>query len=87
MARGMSHDRTVHAETDAIEVVRYDRAGKWYLEPRDKRLPRQHVKIADAVKYAVWAAANEGGRINFGVSGGSTFDSMIHDAVAEGRSI
>lgn len=33
-------DRTVHAtlpDKDA-EVVRYDRAGKWYLEPRDPEL-------------------------------------------------
>lgn len=37
------NDRTVHAtlhDQDA-EVVRYDRAGKWYLEPREAELRRR----------------------------------------------
>ena len=27
-------DRTVHAYDRYVEVVRYDRSGKWYLEAR-----------------------------------------------------
>lgn len=32
-SRGSNPDRTVHAEFPGLEeVVRYDRAGKWYIE-------------------------------------------------------
>ena len=36
-------DRTVHVSYPGMEIVRYDRAGKWYLEPTNPTLPRQKV--------------------------------------------
>lgn len=68
-------DRTVHAvSADGIEVVRYDRAGKWYLEPPSHLLlPRQHVTIAEAVRFARWCADN-GGRVFLRRAGGTAFD-------------
>jgi hypothetical protein len=31
-------DRVVHTSYSGMEIVRYDRAGKWYFEPTDSRL-------------------------------------------------
>jgi hypothetical protein len=70
-------DRTVHARWAQMEVVRYDRAGKWYLEPVDKELPRQHVRIRKAAEYAVWAALNRGGYIYTREPGGAAFDCLV----------
>ena len=71
-------DRRVHARSaEGMEVVRYDRAGKWYLEPpKGLGLKRQSVKIGDAVRFAVWAAEN-GGAVHFGLAGGTTFDARV----------
>jgi hypothetical protein len=60
-----------------MEVVRYERAGKWYLEPPTHLgLQRQHVKISGAAQYAQWIAAN-GGAVFFGLPGGSAFDAQV----------
>jgi hypothetical protein len=79
----MSADRTVHCTIDPesdnpIEIVRYDRAGKWFYESRTKRRP---LRFEQAVAYAVedrpsviWHA---------GLPGGSRFD--IHVRVARKR--
>ena len=79
----MSWDRTVHASYPGMEIVRYDRAGKWYLEPTDPRLKRQHVTIKQAVGSALWALGN-GGQVFFGRSGGSRFDTLVRGQ--EGKS-
>lgn len=71
------NDRTVHAAYDGIEVVRYDRAGKWYLEPTDPTLKRQQVSIADAVAAARWGKRYANGQIHLGRCGGSRFDSLV----------
>lgn len=73
-----SEDRRVHAETPQMQVVRYDKAGAWYLEPTDPVLPRQKVKVRDAARYAAWAAET-GGQIFFGLPGGGTFDRYTRD--------
>lgn len=56
-------DRRVHATYPGMEIVRYNRAGKWYLEPTDPRLRRQHVGIGDAVRSARWGL-DHGGRVS-----------------------
>lgn len=72
----MSDDRTVHAGYDGMEIVRYDRSGKWYLEPTNKRLRRQHVKVAAAARNAAWGRENANGWTKFGLAGGATFDRL-----------
>lgn len=73
----MSDDRTVHAQYKDMEIVRYDRAGKWYLEPTLPGLRRQHVSIKVAVQSAKWGMENAGGSWYPGLHGGSTFDGMM----------
>jgi hypothetical protein len=68
-------DRTVHAENDDLEVVRYDRAGKWFIEPKNRALmlPAQHITVREAIDTALWMKEH-GGKIHFGQQGGGSFD-------------
>ena len=66
----MNNDRTVHGLTDdGGEIVRYDRAGKWYFEYRDRK--RRHVTIAEAVQAAA------AGKAVLGRAGGLAFDAKV----------
>lgn len=66
-------DRTVHATThDGGEIVRYDRAGKWYVEYYTNRY---RVPIEQAVGAAL-AYDNAGTRVRFGLPGGGAFDRL-----------
>lgn len=76
----VNQDRTVHASAPGMELVRYDRSGKWYLEPTIAGLPRQHVTISAAVDWAMWAWQN-GGSPHIGRRGGSRFDALIRKRV------
>jgi hypothetical protein len=71
-------DRRVHAANSEAEVVRYDRAGKWYIEPRDRSFQRQHVTVKEAAEYALWMYRQAGGTIIYGVPGGGLFDREVH---------
>ena len=55
----MSDDRTVHAWTrDGAQLVRYERAGKWYVEYDPKSMkPRRHVSLRAAAAFVVEAEA------------------------------
>jgi hypothetical protein len=65
----MSDDRTVHAVTrDGWEVVRYDRASKWFVE-HPVRLRRVRVSLATAVVHAT----GPGATTYFDRPGGKTF--------------
>lgn len=75
--RGLLTDRTVHAWYEGMEIVRYDRAGKWYLEPIDPRLARQHVGVHQAARSALWGVENARGVIYRGAPGGATFDRLV----------
>lgn len=77
MISGRVGDRRVHAWYDGMHVVRYERAGKWYLEPLNKTLPRQQVTVAEAARMAIWGRAFARGAIKFGIPGGSTFDRLV----------
>jgi hypothetical protein len=71
-------DRRVHAEDDSIEVVRYDRAGKWYVESKRPLIPCRAVSLDKAVHIAVDCVAN-GGKVHLGLSGGRAFDAKMRD--------
>lgn len=72
-------DRRVHASHfEGEEIVRYDRAGKWYIElvePSRDAPARKPVKIAEAVSRAV-QLVEQGGEVHLGLQGGGMFDAM-----------
>lgn len=59
-------DRSVHGKTvTGAEVVRYDRAGKWYVEPLAGN--RQRLSVQEAVDLvtmegAEWYPSRQGGQ-------------------------
>lgn len=73
----MNPDRTVHAEYQDMEIVRYDRAGKWYLEPTIPGLKRQNVSIKKAVASAKWGIENANGVWHMRRPGGARFDFLM----------
>lgn len=75
-------DRTVHGwAADGTEIVRYDRAGKWYLEPKPSELrPRRQVTVNEAAR----AAAQ--GKAVFGRMGASVFDRLVRKFASEQES-
>lgn len=77
MSRSTS-DRRVHAWTpDGAEVVRYERAGKWYLEhPPATGKERTSLTLAGAVQHAL-AAHRGGGRVFLRRPGGGQFDTRF----------
>lgn len=74
-------DRTVHAECEGFEVVRYERAGKWYVEPKNPARAATHVGVAEAAERA-YACAVLGGKVHIGLRGGATFDRLFVKADA-----
>ncbi len=68
-------DRRVYGTNeDGSEVVRYDRAGKWYLEKSGEA--RRKLSIKEAVEIvAGWEHEAVGGP-RLGLVGGSRFDSL-----------
>lgn len=77
-----TRDRRIHAKYPGMEIVRYDRAGKWYAEPTIGCLKRQALTIEDAVEVAVFAAQAHGGTIAWGRPGGTTFDQKLRERLA-----
>ena len=67
-------DRTVHGLTaDGGEIVRYDRAGKWYVEWPDASLkPCRPISVREAVDLA----GEDGAGAFIGRPGGGRFDSL-----------
>ena len=56
MTKIADFDRTVHGLTvDGDEIVRYERAGKWWVEPKAGK--RRPVKLAEAAELAVAGTA------------------------------
>lgn len=85
---GVMNDRTVHATGGDLEVdvVRYDKAGKWYIEPwgwvKGGPLHRSHVTVHEAVVAAFWYWYNTGGSPQFDRPGGLRFDSLLRAKVS-----
>lgn len=76
-------DRTVHAHYPGMEIVRYDRAGKWYLEPTEARLlSAQQVTLDGAVRAALWGVEN-GGEVFMWKPGGGAFDARVKRLLAD----
>lgn len=72
-----TNDRRVHAERGEMKVVRYDRAGKWYIEYDPPRMrPARHVTLSGAAINAV-RMERDGGVIHLGLLGGSAFDRAV----------
>lgn len=66
------NDRTVHGLTrDGREIVRYDRAGRWYIESQGSR---QRVRVVEA------AIEARDGQWFEGRCGGMAFDAMVRRA-------
>lgn len=66
-------DRTVHAiAADGGEVVRYDRAGKWYLEYGDSARRREL-----SLNAAASLARRPGAQMFTGRPGGRSFDAKV----------
>ena len=64
-------DRRIHARgADGSEIVRYDKAGKWYWEKEGTR--RTPLSILEAVR----ASRLSGMTVYLGLPGGSRFDHL-----------
>lgn len=70
-------DRTVHACQPGMEIVRYDRAGKWWLEYDNGA--REQLTLREAV----YLATRKGSTIFLGRPGGQAFDRKVRDGVLE----
>lgn len=88
-------DRRVHAKGLGFEVVRYDKAGKWYVEdtklraswslqiswhPDDRAEPNRNCRASLAVREAALLAVNNGFKTRLGLPGGEAFDRFIRMA-------
>lgn len=83
-------DRTVYARgADGRQVVRYDRAGKWFIEwPADQLKAARKVTLRDAVAETVTIASEGGGDVRWGLPGGQMFYAALRKALgmpAKGR--
>jgi hypothetical protein len=75
----MANDRTVHAVVADGWIVRYDRAGKWYLEHRDGST-RTSLTVATAARTALDAVPPA--RIYRNLPGGLAFDAKLKSLTA-----
>lgn len=73
-------NRRVHARLREVEVVRYDRAGKWYVEYGPLPYPRVRVGVQGAARTAV-QLVRQGGRVYLDMPGGRTFDRIVTQLV------
>jgi hypothetical protein len=73
-------DRSVHARWAQMEVVRYDRSGKWWLEPLGTNGKRKQVSLRAAVAYAVESERERAGAIFTRLPGGRLFDHAVQRA-------
>ncbi len=76
----MTDDRQVHATMlDGGELVRYNRAGKWYVEYPTLPLPRKAVSLMGAVSVAV----DLGATVHPNRPGGTAFRAALRRAREE----
>jgi hypothetical protein len=77
-------DRTVHAACGEWQVVRYDRAGRWFVEYDPPRMrPATPLSVRQAARLAVRMEAESGGYIYEGRGGGRIFDARVRELKAE----
>jgi hypothetical protein len=73
----------VHARSadGKVEVVRYDRAGRWVVERSAGALiPCRRVTLPEAVAEAV-SLVRRGGEVLWGQRGGTRFDAKVRGAL------
>jgi hypothetical protein len=71
-------DRTIHGRTrGGSEIVRYDRAGKWYLEGDDQIITVPGGRVRIPLDEAVFHAIQDGAEAFTGLPGGKQFDARI----------
>lgn len=76
----MRTDRTVHAEWGDMKLVRYDKAGKWFIEYDPPRLrSARQIRLHDAALLAL-EMVRHGGQIMLGKPGGAAFDRSVKRA-------
>ena len=90
-----SDKRTVHAKGLGFEVVRYDRAGKWYVEdpklrtdwslqisyhPDDRVRPNRNCRAPLSVREAAKLAVHNRFKIKLELPGGEAFDRYVRIA-------
>ena len=69
--RKLANDRTIHGTTpNGEQIVRYDRAGKWYRECAGTR---RQITFAEAVRLATLV----GSYVYLGQPGGQRFDAAV----------
>lgn len=67
-------DRRIHGiSTDGGEIVRYERAGKWYIEYPTGMRPRRALTVRSAASLAAL------GRAFLGKPGGMRFDAKVRE--------
>jgi hypothetical protein len=78
----VNDDRTVHAVlADGGEVVRYDRAGKWFLEyPYTRMIAARRLSLKQAVQHATSPDAT----VHLGRRGGTRFRAEVWRALNDG---
>lgn len=84
-SRSSDGDRRVHASAMGEEIVRYDRAGKWYIELVSPSLDaglRKHVGIGEAVSRAL-ELRDQGGEIHLNLPGGGFFDARVRASIQD----
>lgn len=71
-------DRTVHAAspTLGLEIVRYDKAGKWFVEFSEGGRCSRSVRGAALEALSI---ARQGGWVQLGLPGGSAFDRLYRN--------
>lgn len=81
--QNVNDDRTVHARIGEQEIVRYDRAGKWWVEwvPDRMRGARQ-VSLGEAVDLAVKGAELGTADVFLDKPGGGMFDAKFRKSRA-----
>jgi hypothetical protein len=77
------NDRRIHAETRHFQIVRYERAGKWCVESKDKHLPSIHISVSEAARRAVDGREVLDGTIYLDVPGGQVFDRKVRALLSE----
>ncbi|MFJ2506297.1 hypothetical protein [Microbacterium sp. NPDC087592] len=71
-------NRTVHGvSANGHDIVRYDRAGKWYLEPRNAF--RSKLTVAQAAGHAALGVHRAG------LPGGQAFDAIVARLKSDGN--
>ncbi len=74
-SREQNPNRTVHAERDDMQIVRYDSAGKWYEEGFTSAglFYRRHIGVGEAARMTRTLYLT----IHFDRPGGSVFDRKV----------